>query len=514
MFFTVLCVILYLVYIKNLVHQKEALMITVFISYRRVGGEDIARNIVEHFHRKYPHIEFFYDIDSMRPGKFNEQILEEIKRCDCMLLLLPPKALDRCKNEGDWVRQEIACALQNNKTIIPMVIPGFEWPAELPDDIKDVSNCQAMTYTNELYTANMRRLAENIFKAVGKSFKLYEHRKTIAAILLIIALILCGSTLNSHFSKSSPDKFIEKVETIEDNCQVELLTVLNGTVMEDGKTYNVVSGDEIFVTAGSTVSDIAFISYFFSTSSYEEKTTIEDDHLTITVPEGIAGSSIDLYVEPVASNDDGTPNTITKTGWQKYTLTYVKSDTISNPALTVSDPYITIHGIADSNSETLNYEVITNGFETIQYSWISFDDMKNKEIIQCSSDPIFIGTSGFYEDQNLYLKCRLPDGTYYVQHHRLDANTTHNAMSEDHTAPLLSLASSEEKIYVTSSDAGILSMCGYNWNGESSTYIYRLGQEKSYSFDISEIPFKGKNWLSVYSWDISGNLAIKTHIIG
>ena len=69
---------------------------------------------------------------------------------------------------------------------------------------------------------------------------------------------------------------------------------------------------------------IAFISYFFSTDSFEDRPFVYSDKAIITVPTKAKGTQVDLYVEPVATNDDGSANTITKTGWQKYTLVYPK----------------------------------------------------------------------------------------------------------------------------------------------------------------------------------------------
>ena len=80
----------------------------------------------------------------LKTGDYARQIYRRIDECTTMILILPPKALDDCWDEKHWVRLEIARALRKKKTIIPLMLPGFSWPAQLPDDIKKVELCQGI----------------------------------------------------------------------------------------------------------------------------------------------------------------------------------------------------------------------------------------------------------------------------------------------------------------------------------------------------------------------------------
>ena len=177
-------------------------MITVFISYRREGGELFARSITEHFLRKYKMIDMFYDVESMRTGDFNRQIFREIKKRDCMILLLPKNALDRCVNPDDWVRLEIACALQCGKPIIPMEMEGFEWPQELPADINAVRYKQGMRASNDMFEARMEKLARMIHEAVGQKYR--PKKKTFPILLTAAAAILLASAVLPHVLSGNP----------------------------------------------------------------------------------------------------------------------------------------------------------------------------------------------------------------------------------------------------------------------------------------------------------------------
>ena len=88
---------------------------SVFISYRREGGFETASLIAEKLRNTGYSV--FLDVESLRSGKFNEQLYAVIKQCTDFILVLPKDGLNRCANENDWVRLEVACAMRNDKTV-------------------------------------------------------------------------------------------------------------------------------------------------------------------------------------------------------------------------------------------------------------------------------------------------------------------------------------------------------------------------------------------------------------
>ena len=109
---------------------------SVFISYRREGGEGFAQMFNERLSKKRYRV--FYDIESIGVGIFDKKILDEIKKSDVFVLMLSKDALNRCVNDDDWVRQEISYALKLGKPIIPLFFRGFRFPDNLPKDIEMV----------------------------------------------------------------------------------------------------------------------------------------------------------------------------------------------------------------------------------------------------------------------------------------------------------------------------------------------------------------------------------------
>lgn len=75
----------------------------IFISYRR-NSYDSANLIATRL--RAAGYTVFFDLESMRSGKFKEQLYNVIDNCTDFILVLPPNALDRCVNEDDWVRLE------------------------------------------------------------------------------------------------------------------------------------------------------------------------------------------------------------------------------------------------------------------------------------------------------------------------------------------------------------------------------------------------------------------------
>jgi hypothetical protein len=85
--------------------------IDVFISYRRQGGSDLASLI--YFALKTKGYKVFLDVQSLRGGKFGENLKTSIQESRNFVLLLTKDALSRCTDEDDWIRLEIEMALKS-----------------------------------------------------------------------------------------------------------------------------------------------------------------------------------------------------------------------------------------------------------------------------------------------------------------------------------------------------------------------------------------------------------------
>ncbi len=120
----------------------------IFISYRRldsngkISGRDKAHLLQLKLQLKG--YDVFFDYSEIKDNQFEQTILPAIRNCDVFILLLTNGALDRCKNEGDWVAKEVLEALRCNKKIIT-VNPNYEFkefPIDLPKELSILKDIQ------------------------------------------------------------------------------------------------------------------------------------------------------------------------------------------------------------------------------------------------------------------------------------------------------------------------------------------------------------------------------------
>ena len=136
----------------------------IFISYRR-SSYDTANLIATRL--KAAGYSVFFDMETLRSGKFNEQLYNVIDNCKDFIVVLPPNALDRCVNEDDWVRLEVCRAMEKNKCIIPIMLNGFTWPNPMPERMEELCNYQALTANSiEYFDLAMERLQKKYLQSI------------------------------------------------------------------------------------------------------------------------------------------------------------------------------------------------------------------------------------------------------------------------------------------------------------------------------------------------------------
>jgi hypothetical protein len=145
-----------------------------FISYRRGQSELAANTLREGLSRKFGKKRVFMDTDAIEPGERWPRRLEEaIATSRAMLVVIGPQWLEhdagpgarRIDQPGDWVRREIEEGLARpDLAVIPVTHDGASVPAreELPDSMKALSDCQAVTLTGRDIDQWITELVERI----------------------------------------------------------------------------------------------------------------------------------------------------------------------------------------------------------------------------------------------------------------------------------------------------------------------------------------------------------------
>ena len=124
----------------------------VFISYRRQNtwgkARAIANSLREH------DIDVFLDVDNIGSGAFPPYILQAIVESKYFVLLLSPGTL-----ESEWVRKEIGYALEMEKTIIPVLLDGFQFTEDnISPEFENFYKLNTLIITPQTYKGDIDRL--------------------------------------------------------------------------------------------------------------------------------------------------------------------------------------------------------------------------------------------------------------------------------------------------------------------------------------------------------------------
>ena len=181
-------------------------MYDVFISYRRDGGHEMARLLYEHL--KLRGINCFFDLEELGSGQFNTKLLDSIDQSNNFVVVLSPNSLERCKNEGDWVRCEIEHAIKQKKNIVPFMLTGFSWPDGLPESLAQLPFYNGVQLVREYFDASIDKLIEML---VGCEQKFPVNNKAEDAISpLLKRTIMFLEDGDFESAKEYCDKVLDK----------------------------------------------------------------------------------------------------------------------------------------------------------------------------------------------------------------------------------------------------------------------------------------------------------------
>jgi len=162
----------------------------IFISYRRKGGYNTAKLLYDRLRMDGYSVSF--DIDTLEKGDFDKELEARVKGCKDFLVVLSPGIFDRFYNpeydpKDDWVRLEIACALNENKNIVPLVLDGFDWPKNpLPSDVKAITRKNGIDLNPKHFEAAYETLKRRFLDSQPRW--IVRHKKKIITVLSLAIL--------------------------------------------------------------------------------------------------------------------------------------------------------------------------------------------------------------------------------------------------------------------------------------------------------------------------------------
>jgi hypothetical protein len=144
----------------------------IFINYRREDSAGHAGRLFDRLSGRFPE-RVFMDIDTIEPGiDFVDTIEQAVGCCEVLVVVIGREWLHladasghrRLDNPSDFVRLEIAAALERNIRIIPVLVEDavMPRPEELPPDLVKLTRRNAIELSDVRWAFDMDRLIQAI----------------------------------------------------------------------------------------------------------------------------------------------------------------------------------------------------------------------------------------------------------------------------------------------------------------------------------------------------------------
>ncbi len=145
----------------------------IFISYRRTDSAGYAGRIYDRLTAHFGVDAVFMDVDTIEAGvDFVEVLQNAVQSCDVLVALIGRRWLNikdvngkrRLDNPEDFVRVEIAAALDRDIRVIPVLVDGAPMPlsTELPGNLKPLARRNALQVNHHSFNADAYRLISQL----------------------------------------------------------------------------------------------------------------------------------------------------------------------------------------------------------------------------------------------------------------------------------------------------------------------------------------------------------------
>jgi hypothetical protein len=192
----------------------------VFISYRREDSSGYAGRLFDILSTHFGRESTYMDLDTIMGGDNFEAVIEEkISQCDVLLAVIGERWLTstavngsrRLDMAGDFVRLEIAKALERGVRVIPVLVGGATMPHQddLPNDLRPLSFHQAMDLRDAHFHADAEQLMDELNRTVpsitSRARKLKSKRLALAVSSVLVVVVIVGGILVFRQMKPAPN---------------------------------------------------------------------------------------------------------------------------------------------------------------------------------------------------------------------------------------------------------------------------------------------------------------------
>ncbi len=155
-------------------------MAKIFISYRRDDSPGYAGRLFDGLQQQFGHGNVFIDVDTLQPGDdFTIAIQQTLSDCDAVMAVIGPRWLAakddqgrmRLEDENDFVRLEIATALERQVRTIPVLVERATMPRQqdLPAPLKPLARLQAIELSDTRWDYDVSKVVDALKRALQRN---------------------------------------------------------------------------------------------------------------------------------------------------------------------------------------------------------------------------------------------------------------------------------------------------------------------------------------------------------
>lgn len=179
---------------------------SIFISYRRVDSAAWAGRLHDGLASVFARSRVFMDVDGhIEIGdRWATRIEQKLTDCRVLVAVIGPAWLTcerggrrRVDHADDWVRREVASALQREIPIVPVLVGGLTEfaPIDLPTDIAGITRHQLGVVDDTQWDHDLRRVIEAVRRALGEAAGRRSAIDEAADAISMLAELIHGSPI-------------------------------------------------------------------------------------------------------------------------------------------------------------------------------------------------------------------------------------------------------------------------------------------------------------------------------
>lgn len=273
----------------------------IFVSYRRQDASGEAGRLVDHLEEVFGDESVFLDVETLEAGlDFVQAIDQALNSCKVLIAIIGPHWINikdadgnlRLFNEGDFIRIEIAAALERNIRVIPVLVNGAKMPSNsaLPEDLKALNRRHAHELSSSRWKYDTDQLIEVLSKIIEPKKKPVDPKPVPSrpmpqpkpkgwfaknylwvlgvSVVLLVLMAIGSEDFQEGIEEGYNESVTETTDIGQEYSSPDPGSTSNPNATPSGQTnvkggWNLVLGGEVvsFLEINQSSEDVTFIEY-------------------------------------------------------------------------------------------------------------------------------------------------------------------------------------------------------------------------------------------------------------